>query len=93
MNRRLIKGTLIYAIGNFGTKVLSLIIVPLYTYVISTSDFGIYDYYETIISLLVPFVSINVNDAIITWMLDQSYSKYKVIKATLMIISVSLISF
>lgn len=89
MNRRLIKGTLIYAIGNFGTKVLSLIIVPLYTYVISTSDFGIYDYYETIISLLVPFVSINVNDAIITWMLDQSYSKYKVIKATLMIISVS----
>ena len=35
-SQSLAKGMLIYAIGNFGTKILSFLIVPLYTFYIST---------------------------------------------------------
>ncbi|GAE89927.1 hypothetical protein [Acetivibrio straminisolvens] len=42
-SKALIIGTIIYAIGNFGTKFLSFLIVPLYTYYIEPSDLGDYD--------------------------------------------------
>ena len=31
-NRELLKGFLIYSIGSFGSKILSFLLVPLYTY-------------------------------------------------------------
>lgn len=42
-NKALLTGTIIYAIGNLGTKILTFLIVPLYTYYINTSDMGDYD--------------------------------------------------
>ena len=53
-NKTLLLGTIIYAIGNFGTKFLSFLIVPLYTYYISPSDLGNYDLLCTTINLLTP---------------------------------------
>ena len=42
-NQQLIKGTMIYAIGNFGSKFLSFLIAPLYTYYINPTQMGQYD--------------------------------------------------
>ena len=33
-NKALLTGTIVYAIGNLGTKILTFLIVPLYTYYI-----------------------------------------------------------
>lgn len=41
--RRLIKNTGIIAIGNISTKLVSFFLLPLYTAVLSTAEYGAYD--------------------------------------------------
>lgn len=67
-SKALITGTLIYAVGNLGTKLLSFIIVPLYTYYINPSDMGEYDLVNTTISLLTPLLTLQIMDAAYAWM-------------------------
>lgn len=68
-NQNLMKGMLIYAIGNFGTKILSFLIVPLYTYYISTADMGTYDLLISTISLLTPIITLQIADASYSFMI------------------------
>lgn len=81
-NKELLTGTIVYAIGNLGTKILTFLIVPLYTYYISTSDMGNYDLLITSVSLLAPIVSLKISDATYNWMIKQSKSNEICIKAT-----------
>lgn len=81
-NKALLTGTIVYAIGNLGTKILTFLIVPLYTYYISTSDMGDYDLLMTSVSLLAPIVSLKISDATYNWMIKQTMSNEVCIKAT-----------
>lgn len=42
--KKLVYNTAIFAIGNFGSKVLTFLIVPLYTYVLTTAEYGVIDF-------------------------------------------------
>ena len=45
----------VYAIGNIGSKLITFLMVPLYTYFVhDTSDFGYYDVCLTVCLLLFP---------------------------------------
>ena len=75
--KQLIKGTLIYAIGNLGTKIISFLIVPLYTYFILPADMGDYDIVITTVSLLTPLITMRISDAAYRWMLHKIDKDYK----------------
>ena len=45
--KKLVYNTAIFAIGNFGSKVLTFLIVPLYTYVLTTAEYGVIDLFIT----------------------------------------------
>lgn len=81
-NKTLLIGTIVYAIGNLGTKILTFLIVPLYTYYISTSDMGDYDLLITSVSLLAPLISLKISDATYNWMIKRVASNEVCIKAT-----------
>lgn len=81
-NKALLTGTIVYAIGNLGTKILTFLIVPLYTYYISTSDMGDYDLLMTSVSLLTPLISLRISDATYNWMIKRTASNEICIKAT-----------
>lgn len=81
-NKALLTGTIVYAIGNLGTKILTFLIVPLYTYYICTSDMGDYDLLMTSISLLTPLISLRISDATYNWMIKRTTSNEICIKAT-----------
>lgn len=81
-NKALLNGTIVYAIGNLGTKILTFLIVPLYTYYISTSDMGDYDLLMTSVSLLAPIISLKISDATYNWMIKQTASNEVCIKST-----------
>lgn len=81
-SNKLVKGTLIYAIGNFGTKILAFLIVPLYTYYISTSDMGNYDLVTTTVSLLTPIITMRISDAAYRWLLHNVDTEKNCISAT-----------
>ena len=38
--KKLVYNTAIFAVGNFGSKILTFLIVPLYTYVLTTAEYG-----------------------------------------------------
>ncbi len=74
MNRigYLARNTGYLALGQLGTKILSLFLVPLYTYVLTTAEYGTYDLFNTTISLLVPILSLNICDASLRFPLDKN---------------------
>ena len=53
--RRLIKNILLLFTGNFVSKVLSFLMVPFYTSILTTSDYGVSDLITTTVLLVLPF--------------------------------------
>ena len=61
----------VYAIGNIGSKIITFMMVPLYTYFVhDTSDFGYYDVCLTVCFLLLPFVTLQLRDGAFRFLLD-----------------------
>jgi len=91
MNRgkRFAKKTFIYAIGNFGSKVLTFLLVPYYTHKIPKNEYGIYDVMLVTISLLMPLVTLQTQEAIIAGMIDEETDNDKLIKSTLLIVLIN----
>ena len=58
--KKLGKNTLLMVVGNFASKLLTFFLVPLYTYCLSTSEYGISDLMSTTISLIVPFLTLTI---------------------------------
>lgn len=70
-HKRLIKDTIIFAIGNIGSKIILFFLVPLYTNVLSTEEYGIADLVFTVSQFLIPFVSLVIFDAVIRFGLSK----------------------
>ena len=76
--KTLLKNTGLLAIGQFGTKLLSFFLVPLYTYVLSTTEYGTYDLINTTVSLLVPILALNIADSALRFPLDKDVDRQQV---------------
>ena len=72
---RLIKDTGIFAIGNFGSKIILFFLVPLYTNYLSKAEYGISEYVFTISSLIVPVVSVSIWEGIVRMGLKKQNKK------------------
>lgn len=75
----LFKNIGLLAVSQFATKILAFFLVPLYTSVLSTSEYGTYDLFATTINLLMPILTLNVCESIIVYTLDKNYKKNEVI--------------
>lgn len=75
----LIKNTGYLAVGQLGTKLLSFFLVPLYTYVLTTAEYGTYDLFNTTVSLLIPLLSLNICDAALRFSLDKNCDRKAVL--------------
>lgn len=71
--------TILFTISSIGTKLISFLLVPLYTYVLTTEDYGTADLISTTVSLLLPILSLNVQDAVLRFSLDKEHDPEKVI--------------
>lgn len=73
--RYLIKNIGLLTISNFGTKILSFILIPIYTSILTTAEYGTYDVYSTTVSLMIPILTFNIVEAVMRFSLDQTKSK------------------
>lgn len=71
----LVKNTTILTVSNFATKILTVLLIPLYTGVLTTSEYGVYDLVVTSVSLIFPILTLNIIDAIMRFSLDNHCSK------------------
>lgn len=70
------KNTLIFAISSFGTKILSFLLVPLYTSVLTTTEYGTADLLTTTATLLMFILTINIASSVLRFTLDnKQYSQ------------------
>ena len=77
-------------LSSFGTKLLSFFLVPLYTHLLSTTDYGIYDIFSTTISLAIPILTINIHDGVLRFLLDKDEQDNKsIFSAGMSLIAVS----
>lgn len=69
----LIKNVGLLTLSSFATKLLSFFLVPLYTSILSTTDYGTYDIFNTTVGVLLPILTLNIQDAVIRFALDKNY--------------------
>lgn len=90
----LLKNIGILTLSQFGTKLLSFFLVPLYTNVLSTAEYGTYDLFSTTINLLIPIITLNISDAVLLYALDKTKNYSDVFSVGLKYITIgSIVSF
>ena len=70
--KRLLSNTAILGAGTFASKVLVLLLMPLYTAILSTSEFGTADLISQTANLLIPLASVGICDGIFRFALEDS---------------------
>ncbi len=76
--RQLVFNTLIFGISTFSSKLLVFFLMPLYTRVLTTTEYGVVDLIVQTANLLLPIVSLTMGSAVIRFALDKKYSKQAV---------------
>lgn len=70
-NKYLIKNTIIFTIGTVGSKIISFFLIPLYTDILTTSQYGVIDLITTISSVAVPILTLNICESVMRFGLDK----------------------
>lgn len=91
--RYLAKNTLLFTISSFGSKILVFLLVPLYTSVLSTADYGIADLITTTSSLVIYIFTINIQDAVLRFAIDEKNERKKYLSYGIRVLLVGSVAF
>lgn len=100
--RYLAKNTIVFAISSFGSKLLAFLLVPFYTNILSTSEYGTADLITTSASLLIFAVTLSISDAVLRFGIEKEdlhkgvfrYALSVIIKGFIIFgVAISIISF
>ncbi len=76
--KSLAKDIMIFAIGNFGTKIIAFLCVSLYTAYLTTAEYGRADILNESVHLLLPVLSLTISEAVLRFMYDKDVSQSEV---------------
>ena len=76
----LFKNTIIFTIGNLASKLIAFFLIPLYTNVLTTKEYGTIDLVITICTIAVPILTLNIMEGIMRFNLDEKSNKNKITK-------------
>ena len=93
--KQFLKSVGIYAVGNIGSKLITFLMIPLYTFFVETAEFGYYDLCLTAVMLLTSFASLQLRDGAFRFLIDSKTDEEKteVVSATMRLLSRSLLVF
>lgn len=89
----LLKNIGILTLSNFGSKILTFLLIPLYTSVLTTSEYGTYDLYTTTLSLFIPILTLNIVDGVVRFSMDNEYNCNSVLSIGIKYILKSILCF
>lgn len=69
--KKLFSNTLAMGIGQFSSKLLSFLLVPLYTAILSTEQYGTYDLVITTVTLMTPFLTLTISESVMRFCMDK----------------------
>lgn len=78
--------TIIIGIGKLSTQIVSFLLLPLYTSILSTSEYGTFDLIATIATFVLPFITLLMEESMFRFLIDCKTieEKKKVISQTML---------
>ncbi|RYQ08927.1 multidrug transporter [Bifidobacterium pseudolongum subsp. globosum] len=77
--KELLLNIALFALNTISTKLITFLLVPLYTYFLTAAQFGITDMSLTVLGLISPIVTLSVGDAVTRYVIDDSREKERYI--------------
>lgn len=75
MGAKLLSNTMVFAVGNFATKLMYFILLPLYTQTLTAEQYGIIDAISATVDFLLPLLTLCIYEAILRFTLDNYHSE------------------
>ena len=72
--KELLSDTRIFALSNFASKILLFLLVPFYTYKLSSSEFGIVELVIALSNIIIPLASFGIYEAVFRYSFDSNFS-------------------
>lgn len=83
--KRLMKDTGWFALGNFGSKIILIVLVPLYTNLLTTEEYGTIDIVTTTTNIIVPLLTITIQEGVFRYALEKGENKKSVFSLGLLV--------
>ena len=61
----------IYAVGSVGSRLITIMLVPIYSFFIEPSEFGYYDICFMVVLVMMPFVTLQMRDGAFRFLIDS----------------------
>ncbi len=84
--KRLLSNVLTFGIGTFGSKLLVFLLMPYYTNILSSAEYGTANLVTNVSNLLMPIFSVGIASAVIRFALDKAFNKATVFTGALVCI-------
>ena len=68
--KELLKNTAIVTIGKISTQLITFFLLPIYTAVLTNEEYGVVDLLNTIVNLLLPIVTLQIEQGIFRYLID-----------------------
>lgn len=89
--KQLIKNTAIVSIGKICTQLITFFLLPLYTALLTTEQYGVVDLLNTLVGLFLPIVTLQIEQGIFRYLIDcreDEEGKRKIITTSMLFITI-----
>lgn len=80
-----------FLVGNLGSKIISFVIVPFYTYMLTTAEYGEADLVTTTVNLVVPFAMLGMNEAVLRFSASRELDQDEIASNSMLVVVASVI--
>lgn len=91
-SKTLLKNTGIFAVSNLSSKLLVFLMLPLYTNVLTTTEYGQVDLVVSVVSLMLPFATLGMHEAALRFVMDKDYDQKFVFTTSVTLLAIGLIA-
>lgn len=91
--KKLFNNVIVFTIGSLGSKLIAFLLLPLYSFYLSSAEYGTIDLVVTTVSMLLPVVSVCMNDAAVRFAMDKTNNNRKVLTNCLTVFFVTFLGF
>lgn len=88
---KLAQNTAIFALGNVLSKLILSLLLPLYTRVLTTAEYGTVELITSYIQLIVPFASLSIGDALFRYTMDKKQDTKRVLMNSYIVLAIGTI--
>lgn len=83
--KKLASNSLVFAVGTLGSRIISFLLLPLYTHYLTTGEYGTVDLIITTVNMLIPLVSLSAYDAVLRFTMDKNEKPEVILTNSLLI--------